>query len=123
MGTPMESFFNEVDVVFKVATPTPPAATQGVPAEAPIPSTKPVPTGEGTYMEGISETAPIPAETLTPQEGAVPPAVIQTEVASPATPLVISTSDPFTALSQAVKDGSSLVVTPFFHTKLCHTQT
>ena len=27
------------------------------------------------------------------------------------TPLVISTSDPFAALSQAVKDGSSLVVT------------
>ena len=28
------------------------------------------------------------------------------------TPLVISTDDPFAALSQAVKDGSSLVVTP-----------
>ena len=27
-------------------------------------------------------------------------------------PLVISTSDPFSTLSQAVKDGSSLVVTP-----------
>ena len=27
-------------------------------------------------------------------------------------PLVISTSDPFAVLSQAVKDGSSLVVTP-----------
>ena len=27
-------------------------------------------------------------------------------------PLVISTDDPFTTLSQAVKDGSSLVVTP-----------
>ena len=31
---------------------------------------------------------------------------------SPILPFVISTSDPFTALSQAVKDGSSLVVTP-----------
>ena len=31
---------------------------------------------------------------------------------SPILPLVISTSDPFTALSQAVNDGSSLVVTP-----------
>ena len=29
-------------------------------------------------------------------------------------PLVISTSDPFAALSQAMKDGSSLVVTPSF---------
>ena len=62
-------------------------------------------------MKGISETAPIPVETLTPQEGVVPPTVVQTEVASPATPLVISTSDPFATLSQVVKDGSSLVVT------------
>ena len=36
----------------------------------------------------------------------------QTEASSPATPLVISTSDPFAALSQVVKDSSSLVVTP-----------
>ena len=37
---------------------------------------------------------------------------VQTEAASPITPFVISTSDPFAVLSQAVKDGSSLVVTP-----------
>lgn len=42
---------------------------------------------------------------------AAPPATVQTEVASPITPLVISTSDPFTVLSQVMKDGS-LVVTP-----------
>ena len=109
MGIPMEGFFDGTDVVFEAATPTPPVATQGVPAEAPILSTEPVPIGKGTYTEGISETAPIPAKTLTPQEGAVPPAIIQTEVASRATPLVISTSVPFIALSQVVKDG--LVVT------------
>lgn len=39
-------------------------------------------------------------------------ATSQVESASPATPLIISTSNPFPALSQAVKDGSSLVVTP-----------
>ena len=39
------------------------------------------------------------------------PTTIQTETASPTTPLVIFTSDPFAALSQATKDGSSLVVT------------
>ena len=56
MGTPMEGFFDGADVVFKAATPAPPAVAQGVPAEAPIPSTEPVPIGEGTYTEGISET-------------------------------------------------------------------
>lgn len=76
MGTPMEGFFDGVDVVFEAATPAPPAAAQGVPVEAPIPSTKSVPIGKGTYMEGISETAPIPAETLTPHEGTIPPAVV-----------------------------------------------
>ena len=68
MGTPMEGFFDWADVVFEAATVAPPIAAQGVPAEAPIPSTELVPIGEGTYMEGISETAPIPTETLTPKE-------------------------------------------------------
>ena len=72
---------------------------QGVLAEAPIPSTKLVPTDEGTHTERFSEATPISAETLTPQEGAIPPAATQTKVASPATPLVISTSDPFAILS------------------------
>ena len=47
-----------------------------------------------------------------PQEVVTPPATVQTEAASPTTSLVISTSDPFAALSQAMKDGFSLVVTP-----------
>ena len=51
MGTPMGSFFDRADVMFEAATPAPPAAAQGVPAKASIPSTEPI---------------PIPAETLTP---------------------------------------------------------
>ena len=50
-------------------------------------------------MERVNETAPILVEILTPQEGAIPLAVALTEIASPATPLVISTSDPLMALS------------------------
>ena len=65
MGTPMEGFFDGADMVFEATTPAPLAAAQGVPAEAFIPSTEPVPIGEGTHTEGISETAPIPVETLT----------------------------------------------------------
>ena len=99
MGTPMEGFFDGADVVFETATPTPLAAAQKVPTKAPVPSTKPVPIGEGTYTERVSETAPIPAETFTPQERAIPPVVAQTKVTSPTTPLVISNSDPFAALS------------------------
>ena len=62
-------------------------------------------------MKRVSETTPIPAKTFTLQEGVIPPVVTQTKVASPTTPLVISTSDPFAALSQATKDGFSLMVT------------
>ena len=112
MSIPMEGFFDEADMVFKTAIPAPLATTQGVPTKALIPSTELIPIGGGTYMKGISETAPIPIETFTPQKGVVPSAVVQTEFASLAIPLVISTSDPFVTLSQVVKDGSSLVVTP-----------
>ena len=112
MGAPMEGFFDKVDIVFGTPSPTIPAAAQGVPTKAPIPSTGPVPIGEGTHTERVNEAIPIPARTLTPQEGVIPPAVAQIEVASPTVPLAISTSDPFATLSQAVKDGSSLVVTP-----------
>ena len=66
MGTPMEGFFDGADVVLEATTPTPPIATQGVPAEAYILSTESVHIGEGTYTEGIRETAPILAETFTP---------------------------------------------------------
>ena len=76
MGTPMGGFIDRADVVFKTATPTPPAAVEGVPAKALIPSSEPVPIGEGTYTERVSETTPTPAEAFTPQEGAIPPVVV-----------------------------------------------
>ena len=43
MGTLMEGFFNGADMVFEVTTPATPVATQGIFAEAPIPSTEAVP--------------------------------------------------------------------------------
>ena len=55
-----------MDVMFGVATPNPSITAQGVPTKASIPSTKPVPIGEGTYTKGVNEIAPAPAETLTP---------------------------------------------------------
>ena len=109
IGVPMEGFFDRANVAF--ATLAPSAAAHGVPAEAPIPPSKPIPREEGTHTERVSETTPIPAKTPAFPEGVIPVAV-QTEAASPILPLVISTSDPFIALSQAVNDGSSLVVTP-----------
>ena len=112
MGIPMEGFFDGADIVFGTSAPATTAAAQGVLVEASIPSTGPVPIGEGTHTDRVSEATPIPVETLTPQEGIIPPIVAQTEDASPTTPLVISTSDLFAALSLAVKHGSSLVVTP-----------
>ena len=112
MGTPMEGFFDGADVVAEAMAFASLAIAQGVPVESPIPSTEPVPIDEGTHTERVSKLAPILAETLTPQKGAISLIASQPEIEFPATPLVISTSDPFTALSQAVKDGSSLVVTP-----------
>ena len=105
MGTPMEGFFDGVDVVAEAMAIAAPIAAQGVPAKTLIPSTELVPVEEGTHTERVSKL-PIPAKTPTPQKGPT------SSITSSATPLVISTSDPFVALSQAVKDGFSLVVTP-----------
>ena len=104
----MEDFFDRADVVF--ATPAPSVAAHRIPAKAPIPSSELVPRKESTYIEKVSETTPISAKTPAPQEGVIL-AAVQTKVASPILPLVIFTSDPFATLSQAVKDGFSLVVT------------
>ena len=106
----MGGFFDGADVLFTTLATS--AIAPGVPAEATTLPTKTVPIDEGTHTRKVSETIHVPAETLTPQEVATPPATVHTEAASPVTPLVISTSDPFPVLSQAVKDGSSLVVTP-----------
>ena len=105
----MKGFFDGANVAF--ATPTPSATAHGVPAKAPIPPSEPIPKEEGTHTERVSETTPIPTRTPISPKGVIP-AVAQTEVTSLILPLVISTSDPFAALSQAVKDGSFLVVTP-----------
>ena len=97
MGVPIGGFFDGADVAF--TTPAPSVAAHGVPTKAPTLPTKSVPIGEGTHTGKVSEATPIPAETLTPQRVATPLAAIQTEVASPVTPLIISTSDPFAFLS------------------------
>nr|XP_023874071.1 uncharacterized protein LOC111986625 [Quercus suber] len=111
IGTPMEGFFDRADMLAESVASTAPAAAQGVPVETPIPSVKPVPVDECTHTERVSEPASIPTETHTPQKGDYSPIASHPKIKSPTTPLVISTSDPFAALSQAVKDGSSLVVT------------
>ena len=111
MGTPMEGFFDGADIMVEPIASTPTAA-QGVPAEAPIPSHKLGPIEESAQTERVGESASIPAKIPTPQKGVTSVGASQIRSASLATPLVISASDPFVALSQAVKDGSSLVVTP-----------
>ena len=98
MGTPMAGSFDGGEF----AAPAPPTAT--------ISPTGSVPMDEGTHTGEISEAIPTPAMT-SPEKEATPLAVTETE-ATPATPLVISTGDPFAALSQAVQGVSSLVVTP-----------
>ena len=108
IGVPMEGFFDGTDVA--LATPAPFAAAHGVLVEALILPSEPIPKEEGTHTERVSETTLILAKTPISPEGVIP-ATAQNEATSPILPLVISTSDPFTTLSQAVKDGSSLVVT------------
>uniref|UniRef100_A0A7N2ME85 USP domain-containing protein n=1 Tax=Quercus lobata TaxID=97700 RepID=A0A7N2ME85_QUELO len=110
MGMPTEGFFDGVGTSF--VTPPPSAATHGVPAEAPTSPTGSVPIEEGTHTGKVGEATVIPAETPLSKKKITPPAAVQTDATPPVTPLVISTSDPFAALSHAVKDGSSLVVTP-----------
>ena len=80
--------------------------------KTPIPSAEPGPVEEGAQTKKVNKSASIPAETPTPQKGVTLLAASQTEIASPTTPLVILTNDPFAALSQAVKDDSSLMATP-----------
>ena len=95
MGVPMEGFFDGAEAI--LATLAPPVAHKA-PAKTPTPSAEPVPR-EGTHVEGVSETTPLLAERLTPSEGAIPLAVVQTKTTSPVLPLVISTSDPFADIS------------------------
>ena len=94
----------------KFATPATSAAMHGVPVEAPTSPTGLVPIDEGPYSGEVSEVTPAPAKTPFVQRGATPPAATQIET-TPVTPFFISTGDPFATLSQAMKDGSSLVIT------------
>ena len=96
MGVPMEGFFDGAEAV--LATPAPSTAAHKTPAKTPTPSAEPVPR-EGTHVEGVGETTPLPAERPTPSEGAIPPAAVQTKTTSLVLQLVISTSDPFAAIS------------------------
>ena len=104
MSVPMEGFFDG-------ATPAPSTAAHKTPAKTPTPSAEPVPR-EGTHVEGVGETTPLLAERPTPPEGAIPPTTVQPKITPSVLLLVISTSDPFAAISQAAKGGASLVVTP-----------
>uniref|UniRef100_A0A7N2LI47 non-specific serine/threonine protein kinase n=1 Tax=Quercus lobata TaxID=97700 RepID=A0A7N2LI47_QUELO len=108
MGVPMEGFFDGAEAV--LAMPAPSTAHK-TPAKTPTPSAEQVPR-EGTHVEGVGETTPLPAERPSPSEGAIPPTAVQAKTTSPILPLVISTSDPFAAISQAAKGGASFVVTP-----------
>ena len=103
----MEGFFGGAEF----ATPATSAATHRVPVETSTSPTESVPIDEGTHTREASEATVPLAETPFIQRGATHLAVTQIET-TPVTPLVISTDDPFATLSQGVKDGSSLVVTP-----------
>ena len=106
MGTPIEGSFGGVEF----ATPATSAAMHRLPIETSTSPTKPIPIDEGTHTGEAGEVIAPPTKTPSIQRGATPPAATQIET-TPVTPLVISTSDPFAALSQAVNDSSSLVVT------------
>ena len=69
MGISIKGFFDGASVVVEAMTSIAPAATQGVPAETPIPSTEQVPIDDGTYTKRVSEPTPILAKTPTPQKG------------------------------------------------------
>ena len=64
MGTPMEGFFDGVDIVVE-AMASVSIAAQGAPTEAPIPPPKPVLVEESAYAKRVGESAPIPADTPT----------------------------------------------------------
>ena len=110
MGVPIEGFFDGADAVF--ATPAPSTATHKAPAKALTPPIELVPRQEGTHIERVGETTPLSIETPTPSKRAISPTTVQTNTAPSVLPLVISTNDPFAAISQAAKGGASLVVTP-----------
>ena len=55
MGTPMEGFFDEANIVTEVIASTS-AVAQGAPAKAPIPSPRPGPVKESAQTERVGES-------------------------------------------------------------------
>ena len=101
MGMPIEGFFNEADIVAEAIAFAFVVAHMAL-AEIPICPPKLVLVEESTQTERVCEFVPILAEIPTLQKEVTPTSASQTGSASPAAPLVISTSDLFVALSQAV---------------------
>jgi len=98
MSMPIEGFFDREDVVAE-AMASAFVVAQGAPTEAPIPPPKPISIKESTQTERVGEFVPIPIEVPTPQKEVTLAGASQTGSASPATPLVISTNDPFITFS------------------------
>ena len=98
MSMPMKGFFDRADVVAE-AMASAFAVAQEAPTEAPIPPPKPISIKESTQTERVGEFVPIPIEVPTPQKEVTLAGASQIGSASPATPFVISTNDPFITLS------------------------
>ena len=64
MGTPLEGFFDEADIMVE-AMAFAFVAAQGAPTNASIPSPRPGPIEENAQAEKVGKFAPIPAETPT----------------------------------------------------------
>ena len=113
-SAPIEGFFDGAEAMAETMASASIATAQGALTKALVPPSKPISIEESTQAKkvAIEEFAPITTEIPTPQKGVSPTGASQTKSTSLATPLVISTSNPFIALSQAMRDGSSLVVTP-----------
>lgn len=77
------------------------ATTQGVLAKASVPPSEHVSTEENVHVKGvvIGEFSPVSAKIPTPQKGVIPIRASQTKSTYPATPPIISASDPFVAFS------------------------
>lgn len=112
-------FFADANVIAKAMAATIAAAASDVSAKATTPSLKSVPVEEGAPVEEKIPEGPglvtegISAEVSTLRKGGTSPTGAKTEEApltSP--PPIISSSNPFVALSLVVKGGPSLVVTP-----------
>ena len=114
----MKGFFADAKMIANEMAAAIAAAAGDVSTKAPTPSPESVPAEKGALVkENIPEgpglvTKGISAEVSTPSRGGASPTGAQTEEAPLTTPLVKSSSDPFAALSQVVKGGPSLVVTP-----------